>query len=635
MGIERLWPLLLVVFIPGIILLYLLKQKVINQKISALNLWKEAYENIQSSTPWEKFRNNILMYMQITALILVIIAMLSPYITGSGSEYSNVLIMIDNSASMSGMYSENATKLETAKKQAVDYVNTNNDGVRYTVMTTGDTSSLEISGSDDKRRVMEAVNNIEATDIAGSLEAGISMAKSLISAWDSYKVIAFTDSSANVQNINCEVVDLSVQGDNGAVQSLSHTVSEDGTVKVMARVDNYGKNQLHSDVNLYIGKKLYDIQNVAVEAGGSSVVYFKNIPSSRFTSALTGSTPYLMAELNAKDMLKGDNTIYDILEGDNAEKILLVTEKNTFLEKALKLSGNKTVDKVTPKDTNAVKTEEYSLIVYDSVLPEELPDTGNVIFINPSVAGLGNDKKESAGWQQEIFHISETKGKKKKKNRTSVIKAVKCDVTEYIEDYSFSSLDVTEFQTPEWAFSFFNTGRNLSVGYFGNFDGRMVAVTGFDLHNTDFPLQTEFPIFMYNLLRKMLSARITERTVYNAGEAVGIQKKGKAEKAVVTKPDGTKEEYSLDNGTAVCSETLNAGLYDIMEGDDRIYFTVSFPEEESDVLKEAVITSDKNIKPDINKKLSGNVSKRMVTMPVLALLLILLMAEWRLYRKRL
>lgn len=86
MGIVRLWPALLAVLIPGIVLLYLLKQKVKNQKISALNLWREAYENIQASTPWEKFRNNILMYLQIAALILLIIALMSPYITGGNSE---------------------------------------------------------------------------------------------------------------------------------------------------------------------------------------------------------------------------------------------------------------------------------------------------------------------------------------------------------------------------------------------------------------------------------------------------------------------------------------------------------------------------------------------------------------------
>ena len=257
MGFVRLWPALLAVFIPGIILLYLLKQKVLNQKISALNLWREAYENIQASTPWEKFRNNILMYMQIAALVLLITALMSPYITGRSSEYSNVLVLIDNSASMSGIYSGEETKLDVAKEQAAEYVS-NNDGARYTVMSASNTADLLISGSSDKGRVKDAIDNIEATDIPGSLENAISMAQSLSDAWKHYKVIAFTDSSANVQNINCEVVDLSVQGENGAIQSLSHTVSEDGTVKVMARVDNYGISRLNTDVNLYIGKKLYD-----------------------------------------------------------------------------------------------------------------------------------------------------------------------------------------------------------------------------------------------------------------------------------------------------------------------------------------------------------------------------------------
>ena len=66
-----------------------------------------------------------------------------------------------------------------------------------------------------------------------------------------------------------------------------------------------------------------------------------------------------------------------------------------------------------------------------------------------------------------------------------------------------------------------------------------------------------------------------------------------------------------------------------------MYFTVSFPEDESDVLKETVITSDNKSTANTTKKLSGVLSKKMVVLPVLVLLLILLMAEWMVYRKRL
>lgn len=631
MGFVRLWPALLAVFIPGIILLYLLKQKVLNQKISALNLWKEAYENIQASTPWEKFRNNILMYMQIAALVLLIAALMSPYIKGHGSEYSNVLVLIDNSASMSGIYSGEETKLDVAKEQAADYVSSN-DGARYTVLSASNTADLLISGSSDKGRVKDAIDNIEATDIAGSLENATSMAQSLVAAWKNYKVIAFTDSSANMQNINCEVVDLSVHGENGSIQSLSHTVSEDGTVKVMARVDNYGERKLDTDASLYIGNKIYDVQSVTAEPGESSTVYFKDIAAGRYNSILAGNTPYLMAELNSKDMLAGDNTVYDILNGEGDEKILLVASKNTFLEKGLKVSGNRTVDKVLPKDLQAADTKEYSLVVYDGIIPDSMPEDANIIFINPPVSQIKNigDKKvkEEDKWKQDIFIYAN-------KSKSSSVKILKGNVTNYLDGYSFGCLDVTGFKTPKWAKSFFETDDKLSTGYLGNYNGRMVAVTGFDLHNTDFPLQTEFPVFMYNLLRETMSAKIADKTIYNAGEAVSIQKKGKAEKAVVIKPGGGKETHSLDEGTAVFTDTLKAGLYNIKEGGDNVYFTVSFPEDESDVLKETVITSDNKITANKSGKLDGVVSKRMVVMPVLVLLLILLMAEWMVYRKRL
>ncbi len=631
MGFVRLWPALLAVFIPGIILLYLLKQKVVNQKISALNLWREAYENIQASTPWEKFRNNILMYMQIAALLLLITALMSPYIKGRGSEYSNVLVLIDNSASMSGIYSGEETKLDVAKEQASDYVSSN-DGARYTVLSASNTSDLLISGSSDKGRVKDAINNIEATDIAGSLENATSMVQSLAAAWKNYKVIAFTDSSANMQDINCEVVDLSVHGENGAIQSLSHAVSEDGTVKVMARVDNYGERQLDTDASLYIGNKIYDVQSVTAEPGESSTVYFKDITAGRYNSILAGNTPYLMAEINSKDMLAGDNMVYDILNGEGDEKILLVAGKNTFLEKGLKVSGNRTVDKVLPKDLQAADTKEYSLVVYDGIIPDSIPEDANIIFINPPVSKIKNigDKKvkEEDKWKQDIFIYAN-------KSKSSIVKILNGNVTNYLDGYSFGCLNVTGFKTPKWAKSFFETDDKFSTGYLGNYNGRMVAVTGFDLHNTDFPLQTEFPIFMYNLLRETMSARIADKTIYNAGEAVSIQRKGKAEKAIVTRPGGGKETYSLDEGTAVFTDTLKAGLYNIKEGGDNVYFTVSFPEDESDVLKETVITSDNKATANKAGKLNGVVSKRMVVIPVLVLLLILLMAEWMVYRKRL
>ena len=117
MGFEHLWPLLFLAFVPGIVLLYLLKQKVQTKKVPALNLWQEAFESVQASTPWEKFRNHLLMYLQIAVLLLLVFAMLMPYIKRKGGETDHVVLCIDTSGSMNGRYKQDSTKLEEAKKQ--------------------------------------------------------------------------------------------------------------------------------------------------------------------------------------------------------------------------------------------------------------------------------------------------------------------------------------------------------------------------------------------------------------------------------------------------------------------------------------------------------------------------------------
>ena len=59
MGFEHLWPLLFLAFVPGIVLLYLLKQKVQTKKVPALNLWQEAFDGCGRSAIGSAFRRTL------------------------------------------------------------------------------------------------------------------------------------------------------------------------------------------------------------------------------------------------------------------------------------------------------------------------------------------------------------------------------------------------------------------------------------------------------------------------------------------------------------------------------------------------------------------------------------------------
>jgi Aerotolerance regulator N-terminal. len=65
------WGLLALLAVPVIILLYLLKQKHEEYIMSSLYLWQTALQDAEANTPWQKLKRNILMLLQIAAVILL------------------------------------------------------------------------------------------------------------------------------------------------------------------------------------------------------------------------------------------------------------------------------------------------------------------------------------------------------------------------------------------------------------------------------------------------------------------------------------------------------------------------------------------------------------------------------------
>ena len=86
---ESLWPLALFSAVPVVIILYLLKPRGKDYRISSNLLWDKLFRNQQSKTVLEKFIHNILMYLQILILILLVLALMSPYIRREGKSRGN------------------------------------------------------------------------------------------------------------------------------------------------------------------------------------------------------------------------------------------------------------------------------------------------------------------------------------------------------------------------------------------------------------------------------------------------------------------------------------------------------------------------------------------------------------------
>ena len=289
----------------------------------ALNLWQEAFESVQASTPWEKFRNHLLMYLQIAVLLLLVFAMLMPYIKRKGGETDHVVLCIDTSGSMNGRYQQDSTKLEEAKKQALTYVDQLDPGTKVTVVTGAQTAQLLVTDSTDTGSIKKTIRGIGETDIAGSLEASLQIVTPLVKQWHNYKVIGFTDSDADVGKLNADIIALTDQEGttNAGLCWLSHQTDAEHKITTQAGITNYGEKDFETDVELYLGDTLFDAQTVSLQAGQSKTITFQTTTNSHFRK-LTASKGYLKAHIVAEDGNSHDNTVYEMIERQKKREFL-------------------------------------------------------------------------------------------------------------------------------------------------------------------------------------------------------------------------------------------------------------------------------------------------------------------------
>src|ERR1700712_5756526 len=97
------WPMWAVLAgVPvGIIALYFLKLRRRPVQVPSTLLWRRSLEDLHVNSLFQRLRKNLLLFLQLLAVILVMIALTGPRIRGTGTEGQRYVLAIDNSASMS------------------------------------------------------------------------------------------------------------------------------------------------------------------------------------------------------------------------------------------------------------------------------------------------------------------------------------------------------------------------------------------------------------------------------------------------------------------------------------------------------------------------------------------------------
>ena len=594
MGFTNLWPLFLLLTIPPVIMLYILKRKYKEEVISSSLLWKEVYKNTRANTPWEKFKKNIMLLLQIIIILSVILALMTPFISIGGKSYKNVIMVIDNTASMNTIYDDSNSRLEQGKALAKEYLNSTKEGTNTYIISYDGNSNLLLNGEFNKSNTASIIDKINASYSSGDISDVVSFVKAIGDGiGEEYEALIFTDKQVAISDINGRIVYLGNSGLNASVDNVSHKFVDD-KVKVIANVTNNGDSLYEGDFSLYNGEELVAVEGVTLQVGESKTLSFQ-------LDSL--NSDYLKGELSRKDILMEDNTYYHVVNENKVKKILLVTDENVFLEKAFGIIENTEVYK-TNDVSNITDNDEYDLYVFDNKMPEVMPRKGSILFINPN--------------SNEFFNVLEG-------GEIGQATAVKGAVSTYLEDTQFTLSEYNIIETPYYGTNILTIDDN-SIGFKGEINDRKIAALSFDLHSTDFALKKEFPILIYELGEELISTGMVYSNNFKAGEKIVVKSSDFENEINVTYPNGDIKD--LKSGEEVKGE-LALGIYKINQNDNSESFSVNFPTlSESDTSVEAIGENDNIVHGKSNLKSGFNLT------PIFILLAMLVVAfEWILYKK--
>ena len=585
MGITSLWPLAFLITIPLVILLYILKRKYKEVEVSSSFLWKEVYKNTKADTPWEKLKVNIMMILQIIILLLIILALMNPFLKFGGKSYKNLIIVMDASASMSTLYEDDKTRLDKGKEEVDKYMKSIKEHIESYIISFKGNSDFQTEKS---------IEDVKQGYGSGDIQSCLSYVKSLSEGLEEAEVLVITDKDVDLGDLNGKVISLANSGKNASITNLSHKI-DDNKMKVIASIKNTGDEDYSGDFSLYNEENLMEVRSISLSKGESTTLDF-------VIDNFQGE--HLKGELSSKDLIEGDNVYYDVINKNNIKKVILVTEKNIFLEKSLNNIEN--IELYKTNDISNIGSEEYDLYIFDNVMPETMPSKGNILFINP--------------YSNEFFSVEN-------KEEVQAINGNSEELSSYLKDISFTVSKYKKIDVPYYGKTLLKNSNDETIAFIGENEGRVIAALGFDIHDSDLGLKKEFPLFIYDLSEKIINSGILSKNNYKGGDTIKITIQNMDCNMKIRKPDKSLEDFNYGDKVNSIDEL---GLYRVIQSNEESedLFSINFPDNESDISIENE-DSVNNSKDDI-KSLKKNLS---LVPLILVLVICSLLVEWILYLK--
>ncbi len=544
--------------LPLVVLLYLLKRRRAVRLVSSTLLWQRFLAESQANSPFQKFRNHALMWLQLLLLALAILALARPYLGGNvGSSRLRVLVL-DGSASMQST-DASPSRFERAKAEARTWIDGLRDQEQAMILLAGATTQVRQSPTRDKLALRRALEACNASDGSTRLIEALQTASSFTfekrgeETATTGEIHLFSDGAAPdlsaLGNKNLPLVFHRIGGPGRNIGIISLDVRAD-PVAPQRRALLAGILNAHTQSQRVQVELLFD--NRIIETKAIELPPTNNVPL-LFLAQQTEDGVFTLRIQDADD-LKVDNqaSVHSTLP--RPISILLITHGNRFLEKGLKACPQA---RVSVADQVPDGATDYDIVVLDQILPKVWPKASVLaIGVHPPhwfEATTVEKNPAIVDWNQSH----------------PILRHVNLDTVDLAESQLVNP--------PPWAIQLVQSQKKALM-IAGERDLRRVIWMGFDPLQSNWPLRVSFPIFLANAVEWLnpVSVRSAGQRL-RVGEPIRQTWSNPILEAKLTRPDGQSilVPTQQEGRELFYGNTDRSGLYTVLAGTNRTVFCVN------------------------------------------------------------
>ncbi len=524
--------------IPVILLLYFMRPRRQERVVGSTLIWQQALQDLQASRPWQRLRITPLLLLQLLAAIIIVLILTRPAIFTSNPLGGDTIVVLQASASMQAT-DVAPDRFENARGTISGLIDEMGPNDHLSIITMARNPQVLIADSADKAQLHNALQRASVTNQNADLEQALSLATSLAEGHAHAQVLVVGD--GHVMNADQGLVvpfpvrylRIGTNAPNVAFLTLDSRVVQ-GKLTAFAQVANFSPQQRSIPVELYADNRLIGVQTATLAGGGTGALQWTNMPS---------NARILHARLLSQDAMSADHESWSIVGGSMQGRVLLVTKNDELLKTALRIQPNVDLYETTPD--KYVNTGTFDLTIFDGYIPPQLPNSSMLIINPPSGTYLFG----TSGSDVSISHIG-----------------VGNDALNLLNEVDLGSIHVLrashQLKTAPWMTPIITASETPLLAA-GENNSRRIAVLGFDLHDSDLPLQYSFPILIRNLVNWFLPPPVGNNGQVTPGTPVSVQPWPGTDKVTITTPG----QKSVQVGPPITpfANTNQVGVYQVSQ----------------------------------------------------------------------